>query len=143
MRRGTKRKTTDKDKAPKETTQPIEEHEKNEPSQSVVGGKDEPSEENHVELNEPAWEAKKSKTLKPDVEDEYLTDKRNLEDLWQQVFPVGTEWDQLDMVYQYNWNFSNLEDAFEEGGLLYNQKVYLLDVQSHNWSLSRVKGKLQ
>lgn len=67
------------------------------------------------------------------------------EDLWQQVFPVGTEvktcliywicgsyislsccfdyvmlnvflyvlfdcqWDQLDMVYQYDWNFSNLE----------------------------------
>nr|GLL49424.1 uncharacterized protein LOC109020114 [Ipomoea trifida] len=31
------------------------------------------------------------------------------EDLWQQVFTVGTKWDQLDMVYQYKWNFSNLE----------------------------------
>ncbi|XP_019177289.1 PREDICTED: uncharacterized protein LOC109172566 isoform X2 [Ipomoea nil] len=47
------------------------------------------------------------------------------EDLWQQVFPVGTEWDQLDMVYQYKWNFSNLEEAFEEGGKLYGKKVYL------------------
>ncbi|KAK3002390.1 hypothetical protein RJ639_021226 [Escallonia herrerae] len=47
------------------------------------------------------------------------------EDLWQQVFPVGTEWDQLDQVYQYKWNFSNLENAFEEGGELYGKKVYL------------------
>ncbi|KAE9466169.1 hypothetical protein C3L33_01921, partial [Rhododendron williamsianum] len=62
------------------------------------------------------------------------------EDLWKQVFPVGTEWDQLDQVYQYKWNFSNLEvscmsivafsvadlmNAFEEGGELYGQKVYL------------------
>ncbi|KAG6401193.1 hypothetical protein SASPL_138041 [Salvia splendens] len=31
------------------------------------------------------------------------------EDLRLQVFPVGTEWDQLDMVYEYKWNFSNLE----------------------------------
>ncbi|GFQ01833.1 hypothetical protein PHJA_002327300 [Phtheirospermum japonicum] len=56
---------------------------------------------------------------------EYFPEKRNLEDLWQQVFPVGTEWDQLDMVYQYKWNFSNLEDAFEEGGELHNKTVYL------------------
>ncbi|KAL4616076.1 hypothetical protein ACB092_07G172800 [Castanea dentata] len=31
------------------------------------------------------------------------------EDLWKEVFPVGAEWDQLDDVYQFNWNFSNLE----------------------------------
>jgi hypothetical protein len=61
------------------------------------------------------------------------------EDLWKQIFPVGTEvrfcffilffallvelimllmvlffffglqWDQLDKVYGFNWNFSNLE----------------------------------
>ncbi|XP_019177292.1 PREDICTED: uncharacterized protein LOC109172567 [Ipomoea nil] len=47
------------------------------------------------------------------------------EDLCKQVFPVGTEWDQLDMVYQYKWNFSNLEEAFEEGGKLYGKNVYL------------------
>nr|GMD01844.1 protein HEAT INTOLERANT 4-like [Ipomoea batatas] len=35
------------------------------------------------------------------------------EDLWQQVFTVGTKWDQLDMVYQYKWNFSNLEHRKE------------------------------
>ncbi|CAI9777613.1 unnamed protein product [Fraxinus pennsylvanica] len=146
MRRGAKRKTSHKDEASKEPTQPIEGNEKNEPSQSAEGSKDEhrkPAEENQIELNEPAQEepskkvdeepnkkaakgrAKRARTSKPEAEEEYFPDKRNLEDLWQQVFPVGTEWDQLDMVYQYKWNFSNLEDAFEEGGLLYNQKVYL------------------
>ncbi|XVF17146.1 hypothetical protein REPUB_Repub10bG0094200 [Reevesia pubescens] len=47
------------------------------------------------------------------------------EDLWKAAFPVGTEWDQLDTVYQFNWNFSNLEDAFEEGGKLHGKNVYL------------------
>ncbi|PIA55114.1 hypothetical protein AQUCO_00800091v1 [Aquilegia coerulea] len=56
---------------------------------------------------------------------EFFEEKRNMEDLWQAVFPVGTEWDQLDSVYQFKWNFSNLEDAFEEGGLLHEKKVYL------------------
>ncbi|PWA56850.1 hypothetical protein CTI12_AA414080 [Artemisia annua] len=45
------------------------------------------------------------------------------EDLWKHVFPVGTEWDQLD--FEYEWNFRNLEDAFEEGGVLHGRKVYL------------------
>ncbi|KAI3509668.1 hypothetical protein L1887_25130 [Cichorium endivia] len=31
------------------------------------------------------------------------------EDLWKQVFPVGTEWDQLALLSEYKWNFSNLE----------------------------------
>ncbi|KAK4585332.1 hypothetical protein RGQ29_022840 [Quercus rubra] len=69
--------------------------------------------------------AKRVKASKPETEPEYFEDKRNLEDLWKEVFPVGTEWDQLDAVYQFNWNFSNLEDAFEEGGKLYGEKVYL------------------
>ncbi|KAF5178463.1 Heat intolerant [Thalictrum thalictroides] len=56
---------------------------------------------------------------------EFFEEKRNMEDLWQAVFPVGTEWDQLDSVYQFKWNFSNLENAFEEGGLLHGKKVYL------------------
>ncbi|KAK4382986.1 protein HEAT INTOLERANT 4 [Sesamum angolense] len=64
---------------------------------------------------------KRAKVSKPETEPEYFPEKRNLEDLWEQVFPVGTEWDQLDMVYQYKWNFSNLE---------------------LNWSLSKVKEKL-
>ncbi|XP_009787041.1 protein HEAT INTOLERANT 4 [Nicotiana tabacum] len=69
--------------------------------------------------------AKRAKIAKPQTGTEYFPDKRNLEDLWQEVFPVGTEWDQIDMVYQYKWNFSNLEDAFEEGGELHGKKVYL------------------
>ncbi|KAL8151895.1 hypothetical protein V2J09_021703 [Rumex salicifolius] len=68
---------------------------------------------------------KRARTSKPEAEPEYFSDKRNLEDLWKQVFPVGTEWDQLDTVYQYNWSFKNLEDAFEEGGVLHGKRVYL------------------
>ncbi|XP_059432329.1 protein HEAT INTOLERANT 4-like [Corylus avellana] len=69
--------------------------------------------------------AKRVKASVPESEPEYFEDKRNLEDLWKAVFPVGTEWDQLDAVYQFKWNFSNLEDAFEEGGKLHGKKVYL------------------
>ncbi|KAL8134070.1 hypothetical protein AgCh_009221 [Apium graveolens] len=69
--------------------------------------------------------AKRTRVPKPVSPVDYFPDKRNLEDLWQQVFPVGTEWDQLDLVYQYKWKFSNLENAFEEGGELYGKKVYL------------------
>ncbi|XP_058084528.1 protein HEAT INTOLERANT 4 [Magnolia sinica] len=61
----------------------------------------------------------------PSQEPEFFPEKRNLEDLWQAAFPVGTEWDQLDSVYKFNWDFSNLENAFEEGGELYGKKVYL------------------
>ncbi|RYR50581.1 hypothetical protein Ahy_A07g037209 [Arachis hypogaea] len=87
----------------------------------------------------------------PKPHEEYFEEKRNLEDLWREVFLVGTEflkliielssffafffltssivlscqWDQLDSVYQYKWNFSNLEDAFEEGGVLHGKRVYL------------------
>ncbi|XP_030522986.1 protein HEAT INTOLERANT 4-like [Rhodamnia argentea] len=68
---------------------------------------------------------KRVKAAKPEAEPEFFKDKRNLEDLWKAVFPVGTEWDQLDRVYQMNWDFSNLENAFEEGGKLYGEKVYL------------------
>ncbi|CAK9320634.1 unnamed protein product [Citrullus colocynthis] len=72
-----------------------------------------------------ATRAKRVKASKPHSVPEYFEDKRNLEDLWKAAFPVGTEWDQLDSFYQYNWNFSNLEDAFEEGGKLYGEKEYL------------------
>ncbi|KAL6146735.1 hypothetical protein ACLB2K_057412 [Fragaria x ananassa] len=45
------------------------------------------------------------------------------------AFPVGTEWDRLDSLYQYDWDFSNLEKEFEEeGGKFHgigNNKVYL------------------
>lgn len=65
------------------------------------------------------------KRVKPETETKYFEEKRNLEDLWKEVFPVGTEWDQLHLVYQYNWNFTNLENAFEEGGELHGKRVYL------------------
>ncbi|CAL8996373.1 unnamed protein product [Prunus brigantina] len=72
--------------------------------------------------------SKRVKASHPESEPEYLEEPRNLEDLWKAAFPVGTEWDQLDAVYRFKWDFSNLEQAFEEGGKLYgigNNKVYL------------------
>lgn len=56
-----------------------------------------------------------------DSDDEY----RPLGTLWKEAFPVGTEWDQYDKVYEINWDFSNLEKAFEEGGILHGKRVYL------------------
>ncbi|KAJ1415885.1 hypothetical protein SESBI_17724 [Sesbania bispinosa] len=69
------------------------------------------------------WAVKTSRNpTPPDPREPRNTAK---EDLWRETFPVGTEWDQLDFVYQYKWNFSNLENAFEEGGVLHGKKVYL------------------
>lgn len=59
------------------------------------------------------------------AEPEYFPEKRNLEDLWQAAFPVGTEWDNMDKLRDINWDFSNLEKAFEEGGELYGKTVYM------------------
>ncbi|KAH1079943.1 hypothetical protein J1N35_019704 [Gossypium stocksii] len=83
------------------------------------------SQESQKENLKPLPKAKRAKTSKPQSQPVFFEDKRNLEDLWKAAFPVGTEWDQLDSVYQFNWNFSNLEDAFEEGGKLYGKRVYL------------------
>ncbi|KHG13799.1 (Dimethylallyl)adenosine tRNA methylthiotransferase MiaB [Gossypium arboreum] len=80
------------------------------------------SQKSQKENLKPLPKAKRAKTSKPQSQPEFFEDKRNLEDLWKAAFPVGTEWDQLDSVYQFNWNFSNLEDAFEEGGKLYGKK---------------------
>ncbi|KAL3630111.1 Protein HEAT INTOLERANT 4 [Castilleja foliolosa] len=132
MRRGAKRKTTHQVESKKKSAAAAEDQ-KNEPSQYPS----QPTEENHLQESlgndepEPSNIAaakgrrKRAKVTKPEAETEYFPEQRNLEDLWQQVFPVGTEWDQLDTVYQYKWNFSNLEGAFEEGGELHNKKVYL------------------
>ncbi|XP_028755060.1 protein HEAT INTOLERANT 4-like [Neltuma alba] len=100
MRKGTKRKMRQKE----ESSQPEEANKK----QSTK-----------------TTRAKRARTSKPETEPEYFEDQRNLEDLWKETFPVGTEWDQLDSVYQFKWNFSNLENAFDEGGALHGKKVYL------------------
>ncbi|XBJ17343.1 hypothetical protein VPH35_008768 [Triticum aestivum] len=56
---------------------------------------------------------------------EHFPPKRNLEDLWWSAFPVGTEWENIDMIKEFNWNFENLEKTLEEGGKLYGKTVYL------------------
>ncbi|PWA99492.1 hypothetical protein CTI12_AA002790 [Artemisia annua] len=85
-------------------------------------------EEEQQPHQEEAKKPKRAKTAKVVSEPEYFDDHRELEDLWKQVFPVGTEWDQLDLLSEYKWNFKNLEDAFEEGGVLHGRKVYLFSV---------------
>ncbi|KAL4589972.1 hypothetical protein LXL04_002885 [Taraxacum kok-saghyz] len=115
----------------------------------------------HIKVGRPT---KRSKVPKPESEPEYFEDQRELEDLWKQVFPVGTEvcatatpymltssvsihsvgyslgftstfllqWDQLDLLSEYKWNFSNLENAFDEGGVLHGKKVYLFSCTERN-----------
>ncbi|CAD6221109.1 unnamed protein product [Miscanthus lutarioriparius] len=41
------------------------------------------------------------------------------EDLWWSAFPIGTEWESIDKIKEFNWNFENLEKTLEEGGELY------------------------
>ncbi|AQK70053.1 ATP/GTP binding protein-like [Zea mays] len=47
------------------------------------------------------------------------------EDLWLSSFPVGTEWENIDKIKEFNWSFENLEKALEEGGELHGKTVYL------------------
>ncbi|KAI3934815.1 hypothetical protein MKW98_026223 [Papaver atlanticum] len=68
------------------------------------------------EATEEEEEQPKKKKQKKKEEAVYFEDKRNMEDLWKTVFPVGTEWDLIETLY---------EDAFEEGGLLYGKRVYV------------------
>ncbi|KAE9601285.1 hypothetical protein Lalb_Chr13g0296181 [Lupinus albus] len=88
------------------------------------GTKRKTNQDNVSKTNQPPRPTR-TKPSKPESEPEYFEDQRNLEDLWKETFPVGTEWDQLDTVYQFKWDFSNLENAFEEGGVLHGKKVYL------------------
>ncbi|OQU88476.1 hypothetical protein SORBI_3002G041400 [Sorghum bicolor] len=47
------------------------------------------------------------------------------EDLWWSAFPIGTQWESIDKINEFNWNFENLEKILEEGGELYGKTVYL------------------
>jgi len=42
------------------------------------------------------------------------------EDVWREVFLAGTEWDQLEMVGEVEWDFSHLDEALNEGGVLHD-----------------------
>jgi len=37
---------------------------------------------------------------------------------WKEIYLVGTEWENYDQVFEINWDFSHLEEALAEGGLL-------------------------
>ncbi|CAE6069152.1 unnamed protein product [Arabidopsis arenosa] len=73
----------------------------------------------------PAPRATKARATKPQGEPEYLDEKRDLQDLWKAVFPVGIKWKLLDALYEHNWDFKDLEEALEEGGILYGKNVYV------------------
>ncbi|KAH9573196.1 hypothetical protein CY35_02G193100 [Sphagnum magellanicum] len=66
-----------------------------------------------------------SSRAKPTVVDTEVEEPGSMSMLWKEAFPVGTEWDQYDKVYEIDWDFSNLEEAFEEGGKLHGKRVYL------------------
>ncbi|KAG7550132.1 hypothetical protein ISN45_Aa06g009480 [Arabidopsis thaliana x Arabidopsis arenosa] len=92
------------------------------------GGKRKRATKKETEIKDekkPVPSVKKPRVAKVKEEPVYFEDKRNLEDLWKVAFPVGTEWDQLDALYEFNWDFQNLEEALEEGGKLYGKKVYV------------------
>ncbi|RCV34262.1 hypothetical protein SETIT_7G146700v2 [Setaria italica] len=74
---------------------------------------------------EPAKRGRAKRVKAPAEPTEYFPEKRNLEDLWLSAFPVGTEWENIDKIKEFNWNFENLEKTLEEGGELYGKTVYL------------------
>ncbi|KAK9946092.1 hypothetical protein M0R45_011570 [Rubus argutus] len=61
-------------------------------------------------------EAPQGHSARTIAEPQYMEEQRNLQDLGKAAFSVGTEWDRLDSVYKYDWDFTNLEHEFEQGG---------------------------
>ncbi|GJN26151.1 hypothetical protein PR202_gb14060 [Eleusine coracana subsp. coracana] len=87
---------------------------------------------------------------RPEAETEYFAEKRNLligvltrrlqfldtmissaerhaqmRICGHRTFSVGTEWHNIDKINEFKWNFEHLENALEEGGILYGRTVYL------------------
>ncbi|MCL7050425.1 hypothetical protein MKW94_009528 [Papaver nudicaule] len=93
-------------------------------------------------VEEEEQQPKNRKQKKAKEEPEYFDDKRNMEDLWTTAFPVGTEWDQIEKLNGFKWNFSNLEVAFEEGGLLHGRRVYIFGCTEPQLLSVNGEGKL-
>ncbi|CAB4315918.1 unnamed protein product [Prunus armeniaca] len=87
----------------------------------------------HIEMEEATRLNKPSKqdTARPLPKRRRLKEKpcysdqpRNLEDLWKAAFPVCTSWYHVDSVYnEFKWDFSHLEQAFQEGGKLHHHEI--------------------
>lgn len=43
--------------------------------------------------------------------------------MWAEVYLAGTEWDQLEEVRKYDWDFSHLDEALMEGGMLFDSPL--------------------
>ncbi|KAL0709291.1 hypothetical protein Bca4012_016269 [Brassica carinata] len=111
------------------TAEEVDEDKKKKPGRPRGGGKRKRGTKKEADVKvekKPVPRAKRARVIKPQEEPEYFEDERNLEGLWKAAFPVGTEWDQLDALYEFNWDFKHLEEALEEeGGLLSGKKVFL------------------
>uniref|UniRef100_A0A1J3DNM0 Protein HEAT INTOLERANT 4 n=1 Tax=Noccaea caerulescens TaxID=107243 RepID=A0A1J3DNM0_NOCCA len=125
----------------KDDASPSEEQEEDEKAEEVKEDKKKPGrgggkrkrvvtnkETEKKDGKKPVVRAKKPRATKPHEEPEYFEEKRNLEDLWKAAFPVGTEWDNVDAVYEFNWDFKHLEEALEEGGMLYGRNVFVFGI---------------
>ncbi|PIA29261.1 hypothetical protein AQUCO_06100044v1 [Aquilegia coerulea] len=66
-----------------------------------------------------------------------------MEYIWKDLFVFGSEVKTVsDAVHLYNWNFSNLKNAFEEGGVLHGKKnVYLF--ASFEPKLVEINGRFE
>ncbi|BBG95246.1 hypothetical protein Prudu_003733 [Prunus dulcis] len=119
MRKGAKRKVSQREDNKENSTKP--DNHKEHPSKATT-------------------RSKRVKASHPESEPEYLEEPRNLEDLWKAAFPVGTEWDQLDAVYRFKWDFSNLEQAFEEGASCLDWEQQSLSLWWYGASTSSFQG---
>ncbi|KAI3510614.1 hypothetical protein L1887_17744 [Cichorium endivia] len=115
MKKGTKRKAaaaSRKDDTAPTSTEPAA-------TATATTTTEEPKQQHKKEPTKVGRPIKRSKVSKPEPEPEFFDDQREFEDLWKQVFLVGTEWDQLDLLSKYKWNFSNLERDFNRGTKLF------------------------
>ncbi|KAF9590639.1 hypothetical protein IFM89_035957 [Coptis chinensis] len=74
---------------------------------------------------EQAGSSRRKRVKAPTTLDEFFQEKRNMEDLWRAVFPVG------------------IEDAFEENGVLHGNKVYLFSCTEHKIGINLVQKEAE
>ncbi|KAF1893187.1 hypothetical protein Lal_00001627 [Lupinus albus] len=102
MKKGTKRKTKHNDAESKPESEPN----KKQPTKATTS------------------RATKPNPSKPHSEPQFFEDKRNLEDLWRETFPVGTVLEFWLLFYLSGLIFW-VQNAFEDGGVLHGKRVYL------------------
>ncbi|KAL0236554.1 hypothetical protein GEMRC1_003136 [Eukaryota sp. GEM-RC1] len=64
------------------------------------------------------------RTKKPRVKREWVEETDKWEG-WRDIYFIGTEWEHYDMIFNVDWDFSNLEEALVNGPLKEVERVYL------------------